>query len=93
MAWFRRKKETDVPTVQPDGEVKTVKTEGLFVKCPGCERTTFKRDFEANLNVCPDCGHHLRVGADVAFALNRAGIETPHMDYVVWAVNERGNRT
>jgi acetyl-CoA carboxylase carboxyl transferase subunit beta len=64
VAWFRRKKETDVPTVQPDGEVKTVKTEGLFVKCPGCERTTFKRDFEANLNVCPDCGHHLRVGAE-----------------------------
>lgn len=63
MAWFRRKKDSDVPTVQPDGERKTVRTEGLFVKCPGCERAAFKRDFEANLNVCPDCGHHLRVDA------------------------------
>lgn len=64
MAWFRRKKEEgDVPTVQTDGELKTVRTEGLFVKCPGCERTAFKRDFEANMNVCPDCGHHLRIGA------------------------------
>jgi uncharacterized damage-inducible protein DinB len=37
--------------------------------------------------------HSAEHRADVALALNRAGIETPHMDYVVWAVNERGNRT
>ncbi|MFN8507634.1 MAG: DinB family protein [Dehalococcoidia bacterium] len=36
--------------------------------------------------------HSAEHRADVAFALNRAGIETPHMDYVVWAVSERGNR-
>ncbi|MCC6386207.1 MAG: DinB family protein [Dehalococcoidia bacterium] len=36
--------------------------------------------------------HSAEHRADVAYALTRAGIETPHMDYVVWAVNERGNR-
>ena len=63
MAWFRRNKTAEESPVQATDEVKTVKTEGLFVKCPGCEKTFFKRDFEANLNVCPECGHHLRIGA------------------------------
>jgi acetyl-CoA carboxylase carboxyl transferase subunit beta len=63
MAWFRRNKNVEEPPVQATAEAKTVKTEGLFAKCPGCERTFFKRDFEANLNVCPECGYHLRIGA------------------------------
>ncbi|HQR38307.1 MAG TPA: acetyl-CoA carboxylase, carboxyltransferase subunit beta [Blastocatellia bacterium] len=63
MAWFRRHKDAQEPPVQVEGEVKTVKTEGLFAKCPGCEHTLFKRDFDENLSVCPDCGHHLRIGA------------------------------
>ena len=61
MAWFRRNKG-DVPQSDVDEE-KTVKTEGLFAKCPGCGQTSFKKDFEEKLNVCPECGHHLRVGA------------------------------
>jgi acetyl-CoA carboxylase carboxyl transferase subunit beta len=63
MSWFRRNKDAKEPPVQIEGEIKTVKTEGLFAKCPGCEHTLFKRDFDENLNVCPDCGHHLRIGA------------------------------
>src|SRR6185369_8586206 len=63
MAWFRRNKGDLESPVQANAEVKTVKTEGLFVKCPGCDRTFFKRDFEAHLNVCPECGYHMRIGA------------------------------
>ena len=63
MAWFRRNKTLEAPAPQPAGEEKTVKTEGLFVKCPGCDNTFFKREFEARLNVCPDCGFHMRIGA------------------------------
>jgi acetyl-CoA carboxylase carboxyl transferase subunit beta len=63
MAWFRRNKSVEESPVLQTDEVKTVKTEGLFVKCPGCERAFFKRDFEANQNVCPDCGFHMRIGA------------------------------
>jgi acetyl-CoA carboxylase carboxyl transferase subunit beta len=63
MAWFRRNKTEEQSPVQSTDEVRRVKTEGLFVKCPGCDRTFFKKDFEEHLNVCPDCGYHMRIGA------------------------------
>ncbi len=37
--------------------------EGLWVKCPGCETVLYKEDLVATLNVCPSCGHHMRIGA------------------------------
>jgi len=38
--------------------------ENLWQKCPGCEQMLFYRELEANLNVCRNCGHHLRIGAE-----------------------------
>jgi acetyl-CoA carboxylase carboxyl transferase subunit beta len=35
--------------------------EGLWIKCPGCAETVFKKSVEANLHVCPKCQHHMRV--------------------------------
>jgi acetyl-CoA carboxylase carboxyl transferase subunit beta len=62
--WFRRNKsDTSVDLNLDDDEVKTVKTEGLFEKCPGCEQTFYKKDLNVNLRVCAECGHHLRIGA------------------------------
>ena len=37
--------------------------ENLWVKCPGCEKMIFHRDLVANLQVCPHCDHHMRLGA------------------------------
>lgn len=37
--------------------------EGLWVKCPACEAVLYRTDIEANLNVCPKCDHHMRIGA------------------------------
>lgn len=37
--------------------------EGLWIKCPNCEAVLYKADLEHNLNVCPQCGHHHRIGA------------------------------
>src|SRR5690554_6216203 len=37
--------------------------EGLWVKCPGCETVLYKEDLQATLNVCPNCSHHMRIGA------------------------------
>jgi acetyl-CoA carboxylase carboxyl transferase subunit beta len=37
--------------------------EGLWVKCPSCDEVLYGADLESNLNVCPKCGHHLRVNA------------------------------
>ena len=37
--------------------------EGLWMKCPGCEHMLYRSAVEKNLNVCPECDHHFRVGA------------------------------
>jgi len=37
--------------------------DNLWTKCPGCEQMLFHRELEANLHVCRNCGHHLRIGA------------------------------
>ncbi|OFZ99240.1 MAG: acetyl-CoA carboxylase subunit beta [Betaproteobacteria bacterium RIFCSPLOWO2_02_67_12] len=44
------------------GPRKTV-PEGLWTKCPGCDAVLYSADLEKNLNVCPKCGHHQRIGA------------------------------
>jgi acetyl-CoA carboxylase carboxyl transferase subunit beta len=38
--------------------------ENLWAKCPGCNEMLFAKEYEANLYVCPRCGHHARIGAD-----------------------------
>jgi acetyl-CoA carboxylase carboxyl transferase subunit beta len=38
--------------------------DNLWHKCPGCEQMLFYRELEANLHVCRNCGHHLRIGAE-----------------------------
>jgi acetyl-CoA carboxylase carboxyl transferase subunit beta len=35
-----------------------------WIKCPGCQEIVFRKEFERRLNVCPKCGHHLRLTAD-----------------------------
>jgi acetyl-CoA carboxylase carboxyl transferase subunit beta len=37
--------------------------EGLWIKCPACDTVLYKTDLEKNLNVCPKCDHHHRIGA------------------------------
>ncbi len=58
MAWFKRQSgELDT-----SGE-KTVRTEGLWVKCEQCRQIIWKKDLEDNLNVCPKCDKHFRIDA------------------------------
>jgi len=45
------------------GDRRTPVPEGLWVKCPSCEAVLYRTDLEKNLNVCPKCGFHSRVGA------------------------------
>jgi acetyl-CoA carboxylase carboxyl transferase subunit beta len=37
--------------------------EGLWMACPGCAATVYRKDVEQNLNVCPECEYHLYVSA------------------------------
>ncbi len=37
--------------------------EGLWVRCPGCQATIFRKDAERRMNVCPECDYHWYVPA------------------------------
>lgn len=61
MAWFRR----DKPKIQSQesDEKQTVKTEGIFVKCPECENALYKRELTESHEVCTHCDYHFRYTA------------------------------
>jgi acetyl-CoA carboxylase carboxyl transferase subunit beta len=60
MAWF---KKTRKPIASSTVENPSRVPEGLWTKCPGCAQLIYKNDLEENLNVCPKCAHHFRIGA------------------------------
>ncbi len=63
MSWFKRENgEFEGPDDNSDEE-KRVRTEGLWTKCPGCRQAIFNPDLKANLNVCPKCQYHFKIGA------------------------------
>src|SRR5512140_2987005 len=37
--------------------------EGLWIKCPACDAVLYRAELERNLQVCPKCSHHMRIGA------------------------------
>jgi acetyl-CoA carboxylase carboxyl transferase subunit beta len=65
MSWFKREGGEYGPG--PKGLVEAVesrvRTEGLWIKCIGCRAVVWKAELEANLNVCPKCQHHFKIGA------------------------------
>ncbi len=62
MSWFRR----DKPNIeeQEKDEEQTVKTEGIFVKCPDCDNALYKRELTVSHEVCTHCGYHFRYAAE-----------------------------
>ena len=60
MAWF---KKTRKPIASSTSEKPSRVPEGLWIKCPGCAQLIYNKDLEENLNVCPKCAHHFRMGA------------------------------
>ncbi len=57
MSWFRRE-DSNI-----ESGAGRVRTEGLWIKCDGCGQTIWKADLDANLQVCPKCSRHNRIGA------------------------------
>jgi acetyl-CoA carboxylase carboxyl transferase subunit beta len=51
--------------------------EGLWRKCVKCDAVLYLPDVERNQDVCPKCGHHMRIGARrrLASFLDEEGIE------------------
>src|SRR5438445_2974306 len=63
MSWFKRDKGDDDKLPKLNDQERRVKTEGLWQKCEGCRQIIWKKDIEANWNVCPKCGVHTRIDA------------------------------
>ena len=61
MSWLEKLLPPKIQQTDPS-ERRSV-PEGLWIKCPACETVLYKTDLEQNLNVCPKCGHHHRIGA------------------------------
>jgi acetyl-CoA carboxylase carboxyl transferase subunit beta len=61
MAWFKRQKKSIEDPVAPDE--RRVRTEGMWVKCDSCRQIIWKKDLEANWQVCPKCQFHFKLGA------------------------------
>lgn len=61
MSWLDKLLPPKIQHTDPS-ERRTV-PEGLWIKCPSCETVLYKTDLEENLNVCPKCSHHHRIGA------------------------------
>jgi acetyl-CoA carboxylase carboxyl transferase subunit beta len=49
--------------IRTDGGNKRAVPEGLWTKCPGCSAILYRAEMERNLDVCPKCNHHNRIGA------------------------------
>jgi len=63
MAWFKKEKQklkaTDRRELPSD----------VFDKCPDCGEILYRERLVQNRNVCPNCGHHFRIGVDEYLAL------------------------
>jgi acetyl-CoA carboxylase carboxyl transferase subunit beta len=63
MSWFKRDKPAGEMLPKPGEGERHVRTEGLWQKCEGCRQIIWKKEFDANWNVCPKCGVHSRIDA------------------------------
>ena len=60
MSWFEKLMPSRIRT---DTASKRGVPEGLWAKCPGCSAILYRAELERNLEVCPKCGYHNRIGA------------------------------
>ena len=58
------KPDTTEPVSAPD-RLKRGVPEGLWLRCPQCKATIFRKEVEDRLNVCPEpgCGYHFHLPA------------------------------
>lgn len=59
MTWF----EKIIPSrIKTERRTRSV-PEGLWMKCPTCDSVLYRPEVDRNLQVCPKCSHHMRIGA------------------------------
>jgi len=60
MSWLEKLMPSHIRT---ESTSKRKVPEGLWDKCPQCSAVLYGAELERNLQVCPKCGHHLRISA------------------------------
>lgn len=68
MAWFKRSNDDKQKPTTEDSSERTVRTEGLWIKCDGCREIIWKKELESTFNVCSKCGYHFRIDARTRLA-------------------------
>lgn len=59
MSWFEKLMPSRIKTEKRTRSV----PQGVWIKCPKCDAQLYRTELERNLNVCPKCEHHMRIGA------------------------------
>jgi len=59
MSWFEKLMPSRIST---ENRTKSV-PEGVWIKCTRCDAQLYRNELERNLQVCPKCDHHMRIGA------------------------------
>lgn len=65
MSWFKRVKDGILTKTQD----KKATPDGLWYRCPECKSPSSTKDFQLNMWVCPECGHHERIGSEEYFQI------------------------
>ncbi len=61
MSWFKKLMPSRIRTEAGSG--KRSIPEGLWTKCDACGAVLYRAELDRNLDVCPKCDHHNRIGA------------------------------
>ena len=60
MSWLQKL----IPSrIRTEGAQKKAVPEGIWAKCTACNAVLYRAELERNLDVCPKCEHHMRIGA------------------------------
>ena len=65
MTWYLRKEEG----IRTPAEAKIGAPDGLWVKCPSCQKPLHIQDLISSLYVCTHCGNHLPIGSQEYFRI------------------------
>jgi len=60
MSWFKKLLPSRIKT---NGIARRTVPEGLWIKCSKCNAVLYRAELKRNIEVCPQCSHHMRIRA------------------------------
>ena len=63
MSWFDKLLPPKIKSSNDAAGSRKAVPEGLWRKCPGCSAVLYCAEIESNMDVCPKCAYHMRIGA------------------------------